>query len=141
MNWRYLRDCFKGSEQVLAAHLLLFRFVYPHAHRQVPRWILTDLLRTGRHRRVRDPRLCNGPLLSRAQYLVDIASWGYVDARLPPYGRMTPRERADLRSSLVGQHRIRDRTRGRPRHPRRDWGADEAVDGGGAEAGEGAVNG
>jgi hypothetical protein len=104
MDWHHLRACFKGSEQVLAAHLLLFRFVYPHAHRQVPRWILPDLLRAGRRRRVRDPQLCNGPLLSRAQYLVDISSWGYVDARLPPHGRMTPRERAIWTRAIGNGH-------------------------------------
>jgi purine nucleoside permease len=36
--------------------------------------------------------LCRGPLLSRAQYLVDVERWNYVDAREVPLGTMTPEE-------------------------------------------------
>jgi hypothetical protein len=32
-------------------------------------------------------RICQGTLLSRSQYLVDIEQWGYLDARLA-YGYM-----------------------------------------------------
>ena len=35
------------------------------------------------------PRVCRGTLLSRAQYLVDLESWGYRDARLEPPCTMT----------------------------------------------------
>jgi hypothetical protein len=34
---------------------------------------------------------CQGTLLSRSQYLPDLER-GYRDARLPPYGRLTPDE-------------------------------------------------
>jgi hypothetical protein len=34
-------------------------------------------------------RVCQGTVLSRAQYLVDVDRWGYADARLPPLGNMT----------------------------------------------------
>ena len=37
----------------------------------------------------RDSKVCQGTLLSRAQYLVDIDEWGYEDARLKPRGAMT----------------------------------------------------
>ena len=37
----------------------------------------------------RDSKVCQGTLLSRAQYLVDIDEWGYEDARLRPRGAMT----------------------------------------------------
>jgi len=36
--------------------------------------------------------LCQGTLLSRAQYLVDVQKWGYRDARLSPGGTMTTEE-------------------------------------------------
>ncbi len=36
-----------------------------------------------------DAALCRGTILSRAQYLFDIETQGYVDARLPPNGNMT----------------------------------------------------
>jgi hypothetical protein len=39
-------------------------------------------------------RVCRGTILSRAQYLVDVARWGYADPRLAPQGNMTEREAA-----------------------------------------------
>ena len=38
-----------------------------------------------------DP-VCQGTLLSRAQYLVDIGQWGYRDARLAADVRMTAKD-------------------------------------------------
>jgi len=38
-----------------------------------------------------DP-LCRGTILSRAQYLSDISTHGYLDARLPPSGTMSPEQ-------------------------------------------------
>jgi hypothetical protein len=37
-------------------------------------------------------RVCQGTLLSRAQYLIDIESWEYGDARLHPRGNMSADE-------------------------------------------------
>ena len=37
-------------------------------------------------------KLCQGTLLSRAHYLVDVEEWGYKDTRLMPRGNMTPEE-------------------------------------------------
>ena len=37
----------------------------------------------------RDSKVCQGTLLSRAQYLVDVDEWGYEDARITPRGSMT----------------------------------------------------
>jgi hypothetical protein len=34
-------------------------------------------------------RVCQGTLLSREQYLIDVRQWGYEDPRLVPVGRMT----------------------------------------------------
>jgi hypothetical protein len=35
-------------------------------------------------------RLCQGTILSREQYLVDVEQWGYEDARLLPHVAMGP---------------------------------------------------
>jgi hypothetical protein len=40
----------------------------------------------------RNSKVCQGTLLSRAQYLVDIDEWGYEDARVMPRGSMTPEQ-------------------------------------------------
>jgi hypothetical protein len=42
----------------------------------------------------RDSKVCQGTLLSRGQYLVDIDEWGYEDARQRPRGAMTPEQLA-----------------------------------------------
>jgi hypothetical protein len=45
-------------------------------------------------------RICQGTLLSRAQYLVDIHRWGYADARLPPSGTMKPEDAAHWTAAI-----------------------------------------
>jgi hypothetical protein len=43
----------------------------------------------------RDSKVCQGTLLSRAQYLVDVDDWGYEDARLAPRGAMSEEQIAE----------------------------------------------
>jgi hypothetical protein len=40
----------------------------------------------------RDSKVCQGTLLSRQQYLVDVDEWGYEDARVQPRGAMTEKQ-------------------------------------------------
>jgi hypothetical protein len=99
LDWRRLRDRFRGHERVLLVHLLLFGYVYPGQAGRIPEWIIADLWRApieaGDAPADADGApLCRGPLLSRAQYLVDIRRFGFADARLAPRGSMTERERA-----------------------------------------------
>jgi hypothetical protein len=78
---------------VLLSHLVLFGFIYPAERRQVPREVYDDLLRRLQAETAAVPpveRTCQGTLISRAQYLVDIGPWGYRDARLEPGIKMTP---------------------------------------------------
>jgi hypothetical protein len=79
---------------MLLVYLLLFEFVYPHDAHLIPRRVIRRLLAAPSPRLPRTPKLCRGPLISREQYLIDIQERGYADARLPPYGTMTPRERS-----------------------------------------------
>jgi hypothetical protein len=92
LDWRRLLRHFDDHTNVLLAHLVLFLYVYPDAHAMVPEHVLDELW----ERRVvlppRGDRVCRGTLLSRAQYLVDVHGWAYMDARLPPHGPMTERE-------------------------------------------------
>ena len=93
LDWRHLCKRFRGHERVLLAHVALFGYIYPGEAQRVPRWVMPYLL----SRPVAPPldlkRLCRGPLRSRAQYLVDVNGRRYRDARLPPFGTMTRRER------------------------------------------------
>jgi hypothetical protein len=86
LNWRRLLARMERHWEVLLAHLLTFRFVYPAERAIVPAWLMRDLL--GRAIRQLDTptakaRICRGPLLSRQQYAIDIAEWGYDVAPYP----------------------------------------------------------
>jgi hypothetical protein len=73
--------------RVLLSHLVLFGFVYPTERWRIPAWVMQELIsrlsREASSVPVTDEApVCRGPLLSRAQYLVDIEEWGYRDVRL-----------------------------------------------------------
>jgi hypothetical protein len=66
--------------ELLLAHLLTFRFVYPSDRDVVPEWLMRELLsRSERQLVLPTPkdRVCRGPLLSRTQYRIDVEEWGY----------------------------------------------------------------
>jgi hypothetical protein len=85
MNWQRLLERFGPHWRVLLANLVLFGFIYPCDRETVPAWVLEELMARMRNE-IETPapreRLCQGTLLSRAQYLVDIERWGYLDARV-----------------------------------------------------------
>jgi hypothetical protein len=95
LDWARLLRRFGSHWRVLFAHLVMFNFIYPGEHMKIPVWVMEHL--TARlQRETRAPasneHLCLGPLLSRAQYLIDIQLWGYKDARLGPRGYMSDDE-------------------------------------------------
>lgn len=94
LDWNHLIGRFGLHWRVLLAHLVLFGFVYPDCRPLVPDWVMDEL--TARLRDEPLPALdgvplCQGTLLSRAQYLDDLETRGYRDARLEA-GAMTPRD-------------------------------------------------
>jgi hypothetical protein len=94
LDWPRLLDRFGPHWEVLLSHLVLFGFVFPDERDRVPAAVMSVLLD-----RLRGPRpdgppaLCRGTLLSREQYLVDVEHRGDRDARIHPYGFLSP---ADL---------------------------------------------
>jgi Nucleotidyl transferase of unknown function (DUF2204) len=95
IDWARLLRRFGEHWRVLFAHLVLFNFIYPGEHTKIPAWVMEHL--TARlQRETREPlpnqHICRGPLLSRAQYLIDIQLWGYKDARRGPNGVMSDDE-------------------------------------------------
>jgi hypothetical protein len=97
LDWRRLLDRYGPHWRVLLQHIVAFGFVYPSERDEVPAWVTRELL--GRlEEELRSPppagKLCQGTLLSREQYLVDITEWGYQDARLLGESHMT---RKDIR--------------------------------------------
>ncbi len=92
LDWDHLCDRFAGHERVLLAHLVLFSYAYPNETTIVPREVVKRLSAVPNRRGIGNLRLCRGTFLSREQYLVDVRQWGYRDARLPPFGNLSPTE-------------------------------------------------
>lgn len=87
IDWARLLERFGEHWRVLLGHLVFFTFVYPRERERVPAWVMDELLgRLGRAREAEPAAVCNGTLLSRAQYLVDVTERGYADPRIPPIG-------------------------------------------------------
>jgi hypothetical protein len=105
LDWPRLLERFgRDHWRVLLSHLLLFGFVYPCERDRVPPLVVRELLgRLVAELNDESPRepICQGTLLSRAQYLVDVEGWGYADARLAPRGNMTGPETAAWTAGIV----------------------------------------
>jgi hypothetical protein len=103
LNWERMVRRFGNNWRVLLSHLVLFGFIYPGERSLVPSSVVKELVN-----RVlaeldvptRDSKVCQGTLLSRAQYLVDIDEWGYEDARVQPRGNMTA-EQVDVWTAAI----------------------------------------
>lgn len=92
LDWDVLLQRFEPHWQVLFAHLVLFGFIYPSERERVPVWVIDHLTERLRQEARTPPppgRLCQGTLLSRAQYLVEVEAWGYSDGRLQADIQMT----------------------------------------------------
>jgi hypothetical protein len=95
IDWDRLLARFGEHHPLLLSHLILFGFVYPSERARIPAQVVRTLQRRWLDewdRDEADPRLCRGGLISRAQYYVDFADWGYRDARVAPLGRLSPEE-------------------------------------------------
>jgi hypothetical protein len=92
LNWERLVRRFGSNWRVLLTHLVLFGFIYPGERALIPSAVMRDLINrllAELDVPTRDSKVCQGPLLSRAQYLVDVDDWGYEDARIQPRGNMS----------------------------------------------------
>lgn len=93
LDWHRLVHRFGDHWRLLLMQIVKFGFVYPSERYRIPREIVEMLLArfTGElNDRSIDEKVCYGTLTSRAQYLVDIREWGFLDARVEPYGTMAP---------------------------------------------------
>jgi hypothetical protein len=94
MDWRRLLTRFGDNGRVFLAHLVLFGFLYPSERAKVPAWVIETLLGQMKSEPPpeRSPQVCRGTLLSWEQYLVDVRERGFADARLKPWGNLTPEQ-------------------------------------------------
>jgi hypothetical protein len=75
LNWDRLVRRFGSNWRILLAHLVLFGFIYPGERALIPPAVVRDLvnrLLAELDVPTRDSKVCQGTLLSRGQYLVDI---------------------------------------------------------------------
>jgi hypothetical protein len=92
MDWARLLERFGPHWRVLLSHLVLFGFIYPSDRSLVPKWLMDELigyLHAETHSVPPRGGHCAGTLLSREQYLLDVAQKGYEDVRLGPHSTMT----------------------------------------------------
>jgi hypothetical protein len=94
LDWDRLLGRFGPHWPLLYTYLLFFHFVYPSEGHALPAPVLDEMARRMSELRASPPadRVCQGTLVSRAQYLLDIGQYGYADARLAPRGDMTPED-------------------------------------------------
>jgi hypothetical protein len=103
LDWQRLIERFGSHWRVLYAHVVLFGFIYPGEDHAIPRWVVQELSeRTLRERQSlpENEPVCGGTLLSRQQFLVDIAEGGYRDARVTS-GAMSEAEVDDWTSAIL----------------------------------------
>ena len=102
-DWPRLRRRYGPHWRVLLTHLILYGFIYPAERARVPNEVMEELLeRLAQELKEPPPtdRVCNGTILSRGQYLVDVDVWGYADARVEPLGNMTPEQTAHWTAAI-----------------------------------------
>ncbi len=89
LDWTRLLERFGPHWRVLLGHLVMFGFVYPSQRDRIPAWVTEELTQRILVEPPSESRICNGTLLSREQYLIDVERSGCDDARLEPLGTMT----------------------------------------------------
>ena len=111
LDWPRVMRRFAPQWRVLLSHLVLFGFVYPARRNAIPAEVLEELvarLRAEAAAPAPETRVCQGTLLSRAQYLVDVQQGGYEDARVEPEIQMTARDIAHWTKAIGDQNRRRE---------------------------------
>jgi nucleotidyltransferase DUF2204 len=95
LDWTRVLDRFGAHWRVLLAHLVLYGFIFPSARSKVPPWLIDELmgrLRVEAGEPDADVPVCQGTLLSWSQYLGDVLGGSFRDARIRPYGKLTPED-------------------------------------------------
>ena len=95
IDWTRLIERFGADWRVLLSHLALFGFVFPSKRNLVPTEVIEKLSARLMSELAEEPPsnpLCNGTLLSRVQYLSDITTGGFTDARTTGRSVIKPHE-------------------------------------------------
>lgn len=119
LDWERLARRFGTHHRVLYAYLVLFGFVYPSERTRIPQDLLDRLASTiaDEQQQSEQGKVCQGTLLSREQYLVDVTQWGFQDARLSEDVHMTEEQIAQWTRAIAQETESDDDVE--PKHPNR----------------------
>jgi len=122
LDWQRLVRRFGAHHRVLYAHLVLFGFVYPSERTRIPDDVLDQLAAAVREEQQQseEGKVCQGTLLSREQYLVDVTQWGFEDARLSDNVHMTEEQIAQWTRAIAQETKSDDGLE--PKHSNRSAG-------------------
>jgi hypothetical protein len=103
IDWERLLERFGEHWRVLLAHLVLFDFAYPHTA-CIPASVWRTLIARLRSETPAEhlEGVCQGTLISREQYLVDLER-GFHDARVFPFGALSRDEVARWTEAIEKQ--------------------------------------
>ena len=109
LDWPHLIVLFGPDWRVLLSHLVLFGYIYPGERGKVPSAIMDDLVARLRSEKgpARANKICNGTLLSRKQYLLDIRERGFRDARLQARVHMNAKDIAHWTKAIAKEETSR----------------------------------
>jgi hypothetical protein len=91
IDWQRLIRRYDRHWPLLLTYLTLFTFIYPSERGRIPTALFEELHTRFDHYLTSDAgdKVCQGTLVSRGQYMVDIGQYGFADARLAPRGNMS----------------------------------------------------
>ena len=109
LDWPHLVRRFGPDWRVLLSHLVLFGYIYPGERDKILPAIMDDLIaRLQSEKRASEANLiCNGTLLSRKQYLLDVQERGFRDARLQRRVNMNARDIAHWTRAIAKEEGTR----------------------------------
>jgi predicted nucleotidyltransferase len=109
LDWPHLVRRFGLDWRVLLSHLVLFGYIYPGERDKIPNAIMDDLIARLRSEKgtAGANRICNGTLLSRKQYLLDVRKRGFRDARLLARVHMNAKDIAHWTRAIAKEENAR----------------------------------
>ena len=109
LDWPHLVRRFGLDWRVLLSHLVLFGYIYPGERDKIPTAIIDDLIARLRSEKgtAGANRICNGTLLSRKQYLLDVRERGFRDARLQARVHMNAKDIAHWTRAIAKEENAR----------------------------------
>ncbi len=89
LNWKLILSKIDPYWEVLFAHIILFRFIYPSERETIPSWLIKELVSRVEHQiglPTPQDKVSRGTILSTDDFRIDIEKWGFRDVADFKYG-------------------------------------------------------